>query len=190
MKGKLIAFASILCIAGLMASGANADKPDDPGDKGDKGDKGKTKTELIVFTGALEGWAHVAGCCPNAGPNPLYTLTFTKDLVNSAEDTIMYPANTYEDGYLFMNGWSFEGESGYLVQFWHPDGGILAPLTFEIICGTSVYDRKTRVLRVTCDGEPWWNDYNRDIDMGPMTFDILRVPTRYCTGDICTAPQL
>jgi hypothetical protein len=188
MKGKLITLASILCIASLMASGANADKPDNPGkpDKPDKPDN--TKTELIAFTGDLQGWAHVAGCCPNAGPNPLYTLTFTKDLVDSAGATV-YPAGIYSDGYLFMNGWSFEGESGYLVQFWHPDGGIFAPLTFEIICGTSVYDRKTRVLRASCVSERWWNDYNRAIDMGPMTFDILRVPTRYCTDEICAPPQ-
>ncbi len=184
MKGKLIAFASILCIASLMASGANADKPDNPG-KPDKPDKpGKTKTEWIEFTGDLEGRAHVAGCCPNAGPNPLYTLTLTKDLVDKAGATV-YPAATYSDGYLFMNGWSFDGESGYLVQFWHclDEGDV--PLTFEIICGTTAYDRETRVLSVTCNEEPWWKDYNRDIDMGPVSFEITRVPTRYCTPDIC-----
>ncbi len=188
MKGKLIAFASIPCIASLMASGANADKPVDPG-KGDKSPKPpKTNTELIVFTGDLEGWAHVAGCCPNAGPNPLYTLTFKKDLVDSAEDTIMYPASTYEDGYLFMNGWSYDGESGYLVQFWHWDGGTFPALTFEIICGETAYDRKTRVLNVTCDKEPWWKDYDRSKPMGLVSFEILRVPTRYCTGEICNEP--
>jgi hypothetical protein len=177
MKGKLIVFAGILCIASLMVSGANAGKPDKPG---------KTKTEWIEFTGDLDGRAHVEGCCPNAGPNPLYTLTLTKDLVDDSDPPItVYEAGTYSDGYLFMNGWRFDGESGYLVQFWHPDGGIFPALTFEIICGTTAYDRKTRVLSVTCDGEPWWKDYNRDIDMGPMTFDILRVPTRYCTPDIC-----
>ena len=151
MKGKLIAFASILCIASLMASGANADKPTNPG-KGDK--PGKTKTELIAFTGEdLQGWAHVAGCCPNAGPNPRYTLTLPNGL-RDKEGNEVYPPGTYEDGYLFMNGWSFEGESGYLVQFWHEDGWIFDALTFEIICGTSVYDRQTRVLRVTCVNEP------------------------------------
>ena len=184
MKSKLIVFASILCIASLVISGANAGKPVDKPDK-----PGKTKTELIVFTGDLQGWAHVAGCCPNAGPNPLYTLTLTKDLVDDSDPAItVYPADTYSDGYLFMNGWSFEGQTGYLVQFWHPEGGIFPALTFEIICGTSVYDRKTRILRVTCDNEPWWKDYNRDIDMGPVSFEILRVPTRYCTGEICTEP--
>ncbi len=186
MKGKLIAFASVLCIASLMASGANAGKPGKPG---------KTKTELIAFTGDLQGWAHVEGCCPNAGPNPLYTLTFNKDLVDDSEiPNVIYPKDTYSDGYLFMNGWSYDGESGYLVQFWHSDcegcnPPESEPLTFEIICGTSVYDRKTRVLTVTCDQEPWWKDYNRDIDMGLVSFEILRVPTRYCTPDICTPPQ-
>ncbi len=185
MKGKLIVFAGILCIASLIVSGANAGgKPDKPG----KPDN--PPGELIVFTGDLEGWAHVEGCCPNAGPNPLYTLTLTKDLVDNSDPPItVYEAGTYSDGYLFMNGWSYEGQSGYLVQFWHSCGGILPPLTFEIICGTTVYDRKTRVLRVTCDNEPWWKDYNRDIDMGLVSFDILRVQTRYCTPDICTPPQ-
>ncbi len=176
MKGKLIAFAGILCIASLIISGANAKgKPDKPG---------KTKTEWIAFTGDLEGWAHVEGCCPNAGPNPLYTLTLPEPLVDG-EGGIMYPAGTYSDGYLFMNGWSFEGESGYLVQFWHSLGENDDPLTFEIICGTTDYDRKTRVLRVTCDDEPWWKDYNREIDMGLVSFEILRVPSRYCTPEIC-----
>ncbi len=68
MKGKLIVFAGILCIASLMVSGANADKPTTNPGKGDKSPK--TNTELIVFTGDLEGWAHVEGCCPNAGPFP------------------------------------------------------------------------------------------------------------------------
>jgi hypothetical protein len=146
----------------------------------------KTTTELIVFTGDLQGWAHVEGCCPNAGPNPLYTLTLTKDLVDdSVPPRTVYPADTHIDGYLFMNGWSFKGRSGYLVQFWHWRGVDGDPLTFEIICGTSDYDRKTRVLRVTCDQEPWWKDYNREIDMGPVSFEILRVPSRYCTPDIC-----
>ncbi len=188
MKGKLAAFAGILCIASLIASGANADKPDNPGKPG------KTKTELIAFTGDLQGWAHVEGCCPNAGPNPLYTLTLTNDLVGDSDPPItVYRAGTYSDGYLFMNGWSFDGESGYLVQFWHSGDGLDsalydAPLTFEIICGTTVYDKTTKILTVTCDKEPWWKDYNRDIDMGLVSFEILRVPTRYCTTDICTPP--
>ena len=184
MKGKRIAFASTLCIASLMVSGANAVKPDNPG-KPDK--PPKTSTELIAFTGDdLHGWAHVAGCCPNAGPDPEYTMVLPYGLKDSAGYEV-YPPGPY-DGFLFMNGYSAGGVSGYIVQFWASRGGD-EPLTFEIICGTTVYDRKTKVLRVTCNDEPWWKDYNRDIDMGLVSFEITRVATRYCTDDICTEPQ-
>ena len=172
MKGKLIAFASVLCIASLMASGANADKPDNPGDKGDKG---KTKTELIVFTGDLQGWAHVEGCCPNAGPYPEYSLTLSDDFV--AANTTYFPSGTY-DGQVFMNGGKF--------QFW-TEGWPGNHICIEIYGGVEDYDRKAKVLTVTFD-EVEWNIMHVDPDktpIGKVTFDILRVPSRYCTDDIC-----
>ncbi len=70
MKGRLVAFAGIFCIASLIVSSANAGKPDKP-PKADKPDK--TTAECIVFTGDLAsvpGGTVVEGCCPNAGPNP------------------------------------------------------------------------------------------------------------------------
>jgi hypothetical protein len=180
MKGKLIAFASVLCIASLMASGANADKPDNPGDKGNKG---KTKTELIVFTGDLQGWAHVEGCCPNAGPFPEYTITLEEPLRNAAGEDV-YPIGTY-NGELFMNSYGDGLVSEYIVQFHAccddhvPCIENLPTMSFEIIGGTvvGVGKRKDRVLTVTFEDEVWWKDWNREIDIGPVTFEITRAPS-------------
>jgi hypothetical protein len=84
MKGRAIRLVVILCIAGLIVSGANAKgKPDKPGG---------SKVEQIEFTGDLAGWQTVEGCCPNAGPFPEYTMTLGGDL----------PDGTY-DGQLFIN---------------------------------------------------------------------------------------
>jgi len=195
MKGKLIAFASILCIASLMASGANADKPDNPGDKGDKGDKGKTKTELIVFTGDLQGWAHVEGCCPNAGPSPRYTM-YLPDGLRDLNNNRIYPIGTY-DGELFMNGYGAGQDREYIVQFHacciaddsvdecnvsHPE------LKFQIIGGTPVHDKKNKVLTVTFVNAPYWADtwdWNRDDYAGTVSFEITRAQPS-CTDAICT----
>ena len=69
MKGRLIAFVGIFCIAILIFSGTDAkgEKPDKPSGK----PSGK---EWIQFWGDLVGGQVVEGCCPNAGPNPSYDM--------------------------------------------------------------------------------------------------------------------
>ena len=166
MKGKLIAFASILCIASLMVSGANAGKPI----KGDEpGNKGKTQTELIVFTGDLQGWAHVEGCCPNAGPFPEYELTLPVALVIA--DGTYYPAGTY-GGYVFMNGYRIGKDRGYKVQFWTDDLDLPATgpdhICIEIYGGVPDYDKKTKVLTVTFEGVEW--NLMHDPEKNPIGF--------------------
>ena len=186
MNGKLAAFAGMLCIASLMVSGANADKPNNPG-KPDKPDKpGNTKTELIVFTGDLQGWAHVAGCCPNAGPFPEYTITLPEPLVDdSVSPETVYPAGTY-DGTLFTKSYGAGQVSEYIVQF-HAccvdhvpciDTN-LPTMTFEIIGGTvvGVGNKKDRVLTVTFVNEPYWADWKRGIPAGLVSFEITRAPS-------------
>jgi hypothetical protein len=168
MKGKLIAFASILCIASLMVSGANAGKPDKP----DK--PGKTKTEWIGFTGDFVGGEEVEGCCPNAGPFPKYTLTLTKELTFS--DGTIFAAGPH-NGQVFMNGGKF--------QFWTggwPDYHIC----IEIYGGVEDYDRKAKVLTVTFDDVEW--NVMHDTEAYPyenLSFVLTRIPTRYCTLEIC-----
>jgi len=43
----------------------------------------------------LQGWAHVEGCCPNAGPSPRYTMYLENDLVTDSDPPIVYPAGDY-----------------------------------------------------------------------------------------------
>ena len=190
MKGKLLAFASILCIASLMASGANADKPDNTGKPG------KTKTELIVLTGDLQGWAHVEGCCPNAGPSPRYTMDLPDGLRDFNNDRI-YPAGTY-DGELFINidGVGLNSGNNNIVQFHacctaddsvdecngrHPE------LKFQIRGGEGVEvgRKKDRVSTVTFFEESWFIQRARETAMGPVSFTMTRAPSS-CTDDICT----
>ena len=84
MKGRLVAFAGVFCIAMLIASAAYADKPTDKPDKGGKPPHpGNIAEECIVFTGDLEGGQVVVGCCPNAGPAPAYTMTVDLDVAGS-----------------------------------------------------------------------------------------------------------
>jgi len=185
----LVSFATIFCLI-IFTSTVTADKPDRPG----KPDK--PSGELIVFTGDLQGWAHVEDCCPNAGPYPRYTMVLPSGLYD-AEGYEVYPPGTY-DGELFMNNY---GIAEYIIQFHacctHVDSvdlckGVLPEMKFEIIGGTlmSVGDKKTKGLVVIFENEPWWKDWNRDIDMGPVSFEMLRIPSRYCTDEICPPQPL
>ena len=137
MKGKLLAFASILCIVSLMASGANAGKPDKPGNHG------KTQTESIVVTGDLAGGQEVEGCCPNAGPFPEYTLTLTKNLTFA--DGTHFAAGPY-DGHVFMNDDKF--------QFW-TEGWPNNHICIEIYGGEIYKDKKNKTLTVIFDDVEW-----------------------------------
>ena len=158
MKGKLIAFASVLCITSLMVSGANADKPDNPGKPG------KTKTELIVFTGDLSGWQEVEGCCPNAGPFPQYAMT-----LNFAVGG--FPASSYFDGQLFINNYGSGRDRKYKVQFWVADG-----IAIEIIGGEIYKDKKTKTLTVVFTDE-MCVDLNTGEDIAEVDFVLTRTPS-------------
>ncbi len=197
MKSKLVALASILCIASLMVSGANAGKPDSPPGKGDK--TPKTNTELIVFTGDLQGWAHVEGCCPNAGPSPRYTMYLPRGLVTDSEPpTVLYPAGIY-DGELFINidGVGLNSGNNNIVQF-HAcctaEGSVdrcqptnLPELKFQIRGGEGVEDgrKKDRVSTVTFENAPYsadTSDWNKDEHVGKVSFTITKAQS--CTEDI------
>jgi len=197
MKSKLVAFASILCIASLMASGANAGKPTNPG-KGDK--PPKTNTELIVFQGALQGWAHVEGCCPNAGPSPRYTM-YLPDGLYDFNDEQIYEAGIY-DGELFINidGVGLNSGNNNIVQFHacctHVDSVDecepvdLPELKFQIRGGegAEVGRKKDRVSTVTFKNAPYsadTTDWDKDEHVGNVSFTMTRAPSS-CTDDICT----
>ena len=157
MKGRLVAFVGVFCIASLIASGVSAKgKPDNPG-------KGKPKGELIVFSGEglpegvladLTGSEIVEDCCPNAGPFPEYTMTLSGEAFQGLGLQGEYV------GQLFMNGYGAGQDAEYLVQFWvwpedpDPDNCICIDnpescFWIEIIGGVDDYDKKTKTSTVT-----------------------------------------
>jgi hypothetical protein len=143
MKGRLVALVGVFCIASLIVFGADAKgKPDKPPKPNGP------ETELIVFTGDLEGGQEVEGCCPNAGPFPPYTM----DLDFPVGD--LQPG-TY-DGQLFINFYGAGRDQKYKVQFWNDDIG----LAIEIIGGVIFNDKKNKVLRVEFSA-----DYDECVDL-------------------------
>jgi hypothetical protein len=105
MKRETVAFVVIFCIAILIVSVAYADKPDKPG---------RNKAECIKFTGDLEsvpeGGTVVEGCCPNAGPNPAYSMK-----LNLTDAKFL---SVTRDGYVFMNSYGRNAPyEGYKIQF-------------------------------------------------------------------------
>ena len=146
MKGRLVAFVGIFCIAILVVSVANAVKPE----KTPKPPKlDEPKAECIVFTEqpqSFEGITVIEGCCPNAGPWPAYTMTL---------DVPGIPPGTY-DGQLFINVFGTGPDAQYKVQFWTWDYDNEDPVCgdyfFEIYGGVLDRDRKAKTLTVTFDG--------------------------------------
>ena len=182
MKGRLVAFVGIFCIAILVASAVNAGKPDKP-PKPPK-TPGLT-TECIIFTGDLQsvdGGTKIVGCCPNAGPWPAYTMTLNV--------LGIYPESY--DGYLFINVFGTGPNAEYKVQFWTWDyDNNEIPGTgdyfFEIYGGVLDRDKKTKVLTVTVDNEPatvwvYYDGYPEnpavEISVQSVSFVLVR------TGDL------
>ena len=116
-----------------------AEKPDRPA-KPPKPVSG----EKITFTGDLIGSQEVAGCCPNEGPFPEYTLELSGPFPDGIAGT--------HNGNIFMNSLGRKVPGDYIVQFWweeEPGNDCF----IEIRGGEKVEDKKTKVLTVTFTGE-------------------------------------
>ena len=162
MKSKLVAFAAILCIASLIASGANAKgkpiKPDEPAN---------TETELVVFTEDLSGWQEVEDCCPNAGPFPQYGMTLNFPVAS-------FPAGSYFYGQLFISSYRSGHDRKYKVQFWndHDEPGHIA---IEIIGGEIYKDKKTKTLTVVFTDEDCVDLHTKEF-IATVNFTLVRTP--------------
>ena len=164
MKGRLVAFAGVFCIAILMISSVFAGKPDKP-DKPPK--PGNITKECIVFTGDLVGGQVVEGCCPNAGPFPAYSMTL--------HDMGTLSGGPYE-GQLFINYYGAGRNKKYIVQFWNDDIGV----AIEIIGGVIDYDKKNKVLEVTFEDETGWDSIS-NIPIPNVSFVLVRTSDlAYC----------
>jgi hypothetical protein len=175
MKGRLVGFVGILCIACLIGSGAYAKKPPKPPNP-------NPETECIVFTGDLEsaGSTVVEGCCPNAGPSPAYDMTLNLTVLG-------IPLGTYEGGHLFTKPVSTrvnrQWTERYKVQFWTWDWATETPGDgdyFVQIYGDDIVEDENGVT-VTFENDTatvWvYYDMNTDCDpCDPSCYPCNEVP--------------
>ena len=109
--------------------------------------KGGHDGDLIIFQennnsiGDLEGNEIVMGCCPNAGPSPVYTMTLSNTF--PFEDL----RGTYT-GKIFMNGTGRQSPGAYIVQFWWSENASDDTTFIEIRGGVASKDKKTKILTV------------------------------------------
>jgi len=164
MKSGTVAFVMIFCVAILIVSSVNAEKPPKP--------------ECIIFEDNVEdvdvhvylestGTTIIDGCCPNAGPAPEYTMTLHNICYTSVFGPTCIPEVSL-DGYVFMNVLGTPGpDQRYMVKFWTWDYAAGDPIFgdyFFEIRGGDLRDKKTEGPNVTyMDGTATlWVYYDRD----------------------------
>ena len=116
----------------------------------------KQNGEWITFSGDLNGDQEVIDCCPNAGPNPEYTMTLSEVF-----QTVFEPG-TYH-GHIFMNSFGRNMLWDYKVQFWWGEGGddYFYEYFIEIRGGEAHKDKKTKILTVTFSDVPCYEIWKR-----------------------------
>jgi len=122
--------------------------------------------------GDLEGNQTVMGCCPNAGPSPVYTMTLSEEF--PYEDL----RGTYT-GKIFMNSTGRQSPGAYIVQFWWSKNA--SDTTFiEIRGGVASKDKKTKVLTVDFEEAQCEIFINHvSIDTVWVDFTLIRDPLRF-----------
>ncbi len=130
--------------------------------------KREPNLELITFTGDLEGSQDMAGCCPNAGPWPEYTMNLSEE-VFPQEMT-----GEEHDGNIFMNRFGRNMDWAYKVQFWWGEGGdgYFYEYFIEIRGGVVHNDRKTKILTVTFENVPCYKILKRG-ELLPETIEVI-----------------
>ncbi len=101
-------------------------------------DKKPISSDQITFTGDLVGDEEVFGCCPNAGPTPLYS---SLELIEPPFPVGI--SGKYVDGEIFMNFTGPQSPGAYLIKFWS------GSLYLEIRGGVAHKDKRTKILTVT-----------------------------------------
>jgi hypothetical protein len=177
MKGRLVAFVGVFCIAMLIVSGANAEKPDKPGKPGGP----EIRTEFIAFSGDFLGGEEVLDCCGTSGPAQEYTLHVPASLGDDPEGELYLHACNYR-GPLFMNVFGTGPNAEYMLRFrgWCAAHG---EISIEIMGGVVDQEKKPpKVLtatfvdadcRVLVDGcpTPGCGEHIADV-----TFTLVRTP--------------
>ena len=171
IKPLLTLFTIALLLVACETPPVGVDTPDVQFAKGEKPDKPPRPAsgELITFTGDLAGEENVAGCCPNAGPFPAYTMTLS--------ETFPDEISGEHAGNIFMNSYGRKAEWEYLVQFWwEEDPG--TDYFIEIRGGEKEYDKKSRKTTVTfADEEMQIIDPSGASTYVYVSFVLTRQPT-------------
>jgi hypothetical protein len=168
-KRWLSVFTLLIC-GMLVATGIEAQKGG--GNGGGKDNPKKTKAELIVFTGDLEGSQEVVGCCPNAGPFPEYTMELSFAVKGSDYYT---PADTLIYGELFISGYSIGQDSGYIVQFSN-EHSAENHVAFEIRGGEVSKDKKTKEVKVVFTDAECRDQHDPKDLITYVNFTLVRTP--------------
>jgi len=158
MKRGTVAFVMIFCIAILIVSSVNAEKPPRP--------------ECILFWGDLEsaGNTIIDGCCPNAGPSPKYDMTLKSICWETVNGTNCVP-DVPLDGYLFMNVLGTPGpDQRYMVKFWTWDyeagdpgvGDYFFEIRGGVMEGGGKKDGTPSTVTYTDETATLWVYYDRD----------------------------
>jgi hypothetical protein len=129
--------------------------------------KKPVNSELITFSGDLQGTQEVTGCCPNAGPFPEYTMTLSETF--GAQQGEYY-------GNIFMNVIGAGKNKSYMVQFSWTNNG--SDYFIEIRGGVFQEDKKTNTLTATFTTAPceiWIN--NSLSNTVPVNFILIREPS-------------
>jgi hypothetical protein len=137
-------------------------------------DKKPHDGDRIIFKdGDLEGNEIVMGCCPNAGPSPVYTMTLSNTF--PFEDL----RGTYT-GKIFMNGTGRQSPGAYIVQFWWSENASDDTTFIEIRGGVARKDKRTKILTVTFVDDQCEIFINHvSIDTVWVDFTLIRDPLRF-----------
>ncbi len=135
--------------------------------------KRKIHSENITFEGDLEGSKEVVGCCPNAGPNPEYTMTLSESFPLEFQGT--------HTGYIFMNSMGGRLPWAYKVVFWwtETEGDTDTEYSIEFRGGVVHKDKKTKILIVNFVEVPLfeiWIGYEPITDTHLYSFTLTRDP--------------
>jgi len=136
-------------------------------------DKKPHDGDLIIFDGELTGEETVMGCCPNAGPSPVYPV-----LELSGPDL---PGGIYYNGEIFMNGTGSQSPGDYMVQYYvELEAG--GTIYLEIRGGVASKNKRTKILTVDFTYEDTlceiWIDGD-SLDTVPVAFTLIRDPLRF-----------
>ncbi|MCK4383515.1 MAG: hypothetical protein KAW66_09505 [Candidatus Lokiarchaeota archaeon] len=127
----------------------------------------KQNSEWITFSGDLAGSQEVVGCCPNAGPFPIYTMTLS--------DNFPEEFRGEHTGHIFLNRFGRNMPWAYKVQFWW---GGENEYFIEIRGGEVHLEKRTKIITVTFTQEDtcWiWDPVGVEIIIF-IEFTLIRDP--------------